>query len=59
MRELRFEEQMAVNGGIGPVAAFALGVVGCAVGAAVDYGVKKVTGKSLTEHAWDVIESVF
>ncbi len=57
--EINSEEQMEVNGGIGPLAVFALGVVGCAVGACVDYGVKKVSGKSISEHAWDAIEKVF
>lgn len=54
--EIDSESLIRVNGGIGPFATFALGVVGCGIAAGVDRGVKKITGKSISEHAWDLIK---
>jgi|LSQX01.1.fsa_nt_gb hypothetical protein len=56
---LNQDQTTNINGGIGVVGVFVLGLVGTAIGASVDYGVKKLSGKSVSEHAWDAIDKVF
>lgn len=56
---LNAREYEEVNGGLAPLAAFGLGLLGTAIAAGVDEVVKRSTGKSVAEHAWDLIEKIF
>lgn len=58
--ELDKEEMSYVNGGLGPVTWFFLGIVaGCATGWIADGAVTATTGKSIAEHIGGFFKSLF
>lgn len=52
-------EQLEIEGGVAPLVAFGLSIVGGFVAGAVDAGIQKATGKNVAQHTWDLIGKIF